>query len=376
MPYLRPNSDVSNPGGWVDQAGGTTNLYSTIDEVTADDTDYNKGPNCPTNAAMTVGLQSGTDPESSSGHVVHFRARHPAGSVPATTLTVSLLQNGTLISSLAQLLPISNTWVDYSFTLTGSEADSITDYSQLQLKFNSTRSTACLGSPHSEVSYADLLLPVPPGKVFATIAITSTVAGVSVNNATAVSIVIISSVDTPTVRVHTTHLVGLFGLNNPLIRISAQDVLAQGYTPVAGFGQVVISASIVENSLKGQPSFSQVVISSPLIIENSLKGQPNFSQVTINSLTAQPIVVKTAKIPSTTIIDGLTIIHALAPLRVVGSKMVVNPVHTEVAVGVLLITSLVQANGYTNPLTFGQLIIIGSVIGSQVSSIRRVFLIT
>lgn len=37
--YLRPNSDLA-VAGWTDEGGGTTNLYTGIDEETPSDTDY------------------------------------------------------------------------------------------------------------------------------------------------------------------------------------------------------------------------------------------------------------------------------------------------------------------------------------------------
>lgn len=37
---LRPSADQSNPDGWQTQAGGTTNIYQSIDEATLDTADY------------------------------------------------------------------------------------------------------------------------------------------------------------------------------------------------------------------------------------------------------------------------------------------------------------------------------------------------
>lgn len=38
--FGRPSADTNNPGSYTDQAGGSANIYTTIDEVTLDDADY------------------------------------------------------------------------------------------------------------------------------------------------------------------------------------------------------------------------------------------------------------------------------------------------------------------------------------------------
>lgn len=39
MSTTYPRADVAT-GSWTKQNGGTTDLYATVDEITADDTDY------------------------------------------------------------------------------------------------------------------------------------------------------------------------------------------------------------------------------------------------------------------------------------------------------------------------------------------------
>jgi hypothetical protein len=161
---LRPDGDISNGGGWKDQGGGTTNLYSTIDEASTDDADYDTSPNCPTTAELTVSLTDATDPQSSSGHIIHFRSRQNSGSVPQVQLTVVLKQGSTTIASTSFTHTANNTFADHTYTLSGAEADSITDYNDLRLQFSATRSGACLGNPHVDVSQAWFEVPDAPAR--------------------------------------------------------------------------------------------------------------------------------------------------------------------------------------------------------------------
>lgn len=146
--FAYPTSDVSTSGTWVNQASGSTNLYQSIDEVSASDSDYVRAFS--SNAAYTAGLGSVTDPMVSTGHVIHARLRMSA----SETMSVALMQGATTIASFSPSL--TTTFADYTYTLSGAEADSITNYSDLRLKF--TRTTTS-GSNSVYVSQAYLETP-------------------------------------------------------------------------------------------------------------------------------------------------------------------------------------------------------------------------
>jgi hypothetical protein len=81
------------------------------------------------------------DPVSSTGHVVRYRYRKSAAAGAAIDLIVQLRQGytgegamGTLIAS-ATHADISDTATSSNFTLSGAEADSITNYADLALRF-------------------------------------------------------------------------------------------------------------------------------------------------------------------------------------------------------------------------------------------------
>lgn len=119
---------------WTTDTGGTSNLIAAIDEVSPSDADYIQSPIGPvaTQYYETL-LQSHSDPLSSTGHIAHYRYQKnvAAGSVD---LTVGLYQSTTLIASWAHT-NISNAWTTQNQTLTAPQADSITDYSDLRLRF-------------------------------------------------------------------------------------------------------------------------------------------------------------------------------------------------------------------------------------------------
>ncbi len=138
--YARPSADTYI-GGYKDQADGTTNIYQALDETSASDADYVKSADAPASAPYVTKLSTVEDPVSSSGHVVRYRyAKNSAGGAQID-LTVQLRQGyvnegspGTLIKEWAHT-NISETFTTQAQTLSAGEADSITDYSSLYLRF-------------------------------------------------------------------------------------------------------------------------------------------------------------------------------------------------------------------------------------------------
>jgi hypothetical protein len=138
--FGRPDSDL-NLSNWKDEGDGTTNIYASIDEATASDADYIKSGTAPSSEPYVCGLSNVEDPQSSSGHVVRYRYQKDSAGGAQIDLTVQLRQGyvnegtpGTLIKEDVNA-NISNGWADDSMTLSAGEADSITDYTDLQLRF-------------------------------------------------------------------------------------------------------------------------------------------------------------------------------------------------------------------------------------------------
>lgn len=132
---MPPVSDVS-AGGWTTNTGATTNLYAAIDEPTADDSDYIQSEPTPVNSPTVVALAAATDPGVSTGHVISYR--YQMSGTGQIDLVVDLMQGGTVIASWTHT-SIPASWVTASQTLSGAQADSITDYSNLRLRFTANQ---------------------------------------------------------------------------------------------------------------------------------------------------------------------------------------------------------------------------------------------
>ena len=139
--FARPDLDTNNVDAYTDQAGGSTNLYTTIDESVASDTDYIRTVTDPSADVIVFRLSDVTDPVSSVNHTVRIRAGtdQASGGSPVT-LTYQLRQGyvsevslGTQIFTQDQLIS-DGSFSNYSHALSGAEADAITDYTALFLR--------------------------------------------------------------------------------------------------------------------------------------------------------------------------------------------------------------------------------------------------
>ena len=112
-------------------------------EVAQDDADYVMTQLTPTSDVYVTKLTTLEDPLSSINHVVRFRySKSAAGGDVLDLNPIQLRLNytseatmGTLISTVAQLVAITSVWTAGSTTLLAAEADAITDYSKLYLRF-------------------------------------------------------------------------------------------------------------------------------------------------------------------------------------------------------------------------------------------------
>lgn len=159
---IAPSRQVARPDSNVTQTS-FTNGFADIDEATASDADFAYGANN-TAAVLEVGLTNVTDPAVSTGHIVRYRvAKTNAGTLDgggnAVTMTVALYQGATLIAA-DTVRTLDGTWTTYEWTLSGAQADAITDYTDLRLRFTTSASG---GSPANRrggaVSWAELEVP-------------------------------------------------------------------------------------------------------------------------------------------------------------------------------------------------------------------------
>lgn len=125
--YGRPVADLV-VGSWSKNGGGTP-LYAQVDEVTPSDADYiwcyQSFNACELDITPSLG-----DPEVSTDHIIRFRCRSESGTPPVTCY---LYQNTTL-KATAWSGALTTSWSTKVYTLSGAEADGITDYTDLKFR--------------------------------------------------------------------------------------------------------------------------------------------------------------------------------------------------------------------------------------------------
>jgi hypothetical protein len=133
--YLRPTAD-SVVGAYTTQAAGTTDLYQTIDETTASDADYVQSALAPSSAVYRFKLGTGTDPSSSTGHVIRWRVGKSPSDGQVINATIRIYQGGGNSAGAGTLIKTATrngvtSFTTYEETLSGGEADTITNYADL-----------------------------------------------------------------------------------------------------------------------------------------------------------------------------------------------------------------------------------------------------
>lgn len=126
--FARPIQDITL-GSWKDEADGTTDIFNSIDESSPSGTDYIYGSD-----TYETLLTSYSDPTASDYHAVRY-VYYKTGDVSATVnLTVRLMQGAVEIASWTHNdIPVTETEAEQY--LSAAEADSITDYTDLRLRF-------------------------------------------------------------------------------------------------------------------------------------------------------------------------------------------------------------------------------------------------
>ena len=129
--FARPDADISD-GTWITQAAGT-DLFPQIDEASSDDADYIRTALPTGTEACIVGLSDVTDPSVSTGHIVRWRAQVLNRVDDTINLAIVLRQGASATIATARTGAITDgSWTAGSYTLSGAEADAITDYTDLR----------------------------------------------------------------------------------------------------------------------------------------------------------------------------------------------------------------------------------------------------
>ena len=134
---LNATADV-HVGAWRTDTNASTSLYAALADVS--DANYIKSEVSPANSpyVVTLGFRRRIRCRS-TGHTVTWKHRNPGGGT--LNLTVQLRQSyvsevsqGTLVATWTESA-IPSTFTTVTKTLTGGEADSITNYGALSLRF-------------------------------------------------------------------------------------------------------------------------------------------------------------------------------------------------------------------------------------------------
>lgn len=141
--YASPTADVITTS-FASQTGATGSLYTYIDDSdhTPDNADYIVCNTSPSNNVYVCKLGALSDPLTNTGHVISFTyARSVDTNAEQIDLNVGLFQDyasevskGTMIAN-TDITDIPYGWTSNTLTLSGAQAESITDYANLFLRF-------------------------------------------------------------------------------------------------------------------------------------------------------------------------------------------------------------------------------------------------
>jgi hypothetical protein len=140
--FARPDGDVS-AGTWT-----ATPLFSKVDDDPADDGDFITSASAPVNDICELSLSNVDDPFASTGHILRVRRKKSAESTNQMDMRYRLLQGATEIASWTDDTNVSETaFAAAERTLTGGEADAITDYTNLRVEIRANQVTQAPAAP-------------------------------------------------------------------------------------------------------------------------------------------------------------------------------------------------------------------------------------
>jgi hypothetical protein len=131
MKIVHPMSDIST-GSW-----SVAPLYDKIDEIIPSDIDYICSSIDPSNDACEVLLESGIDPLTGIDHVLSYRYCR-SGIIGQLDLTVQVVEGTTIIATWTHT-NVDIGWLDAEQELSEAQANSITNYSNLRIRFTANK---------------------------------------------------------------------------------------------------------------------------------------------------------------------------------------------------------------------------------------------
>lgn len=126
--FLRPVEDISVGGGSASEKWSSAPLYEKVDEETYSDADYISSSSYGRRECI-LGLTSGEEPASRTGHIVRVRAKYVDSDCNWTEVT--LYQGSTEIEM--KQFTLSSSFQTFSFEVSEANAGNITDYTDLRI---------------------------------------------------------------------------------------------------------------------------------------------------------------------------------------------------------------------------------------------------
>lgn len=155
--FLRPISDRTITGSWENQAGGTTNLYQSIDEVTLSNTDYIVTSKNPGGTDLyEAGLSAGTTPNAGDHTVRYTIGKDQTGGRTMNVVIRLFNSNDTEIASWTHNNIDAET--THTQVLTAPQVSAINSYTGLYLRVNPT-TTGGGAARTSRIYWAELEIP-------------------------------------------------------------------------------------------------------------------------------------------------------------------------------------------------------------------------
>lgn len=130
--YMRPSSDINT--GWSCSTGSAR--YALIDETSASDSDYIYTIN--NNTYQECKLSEPITPITSGEGVLRFRAKKNNSNTGKITPSIRL---GNSAIKTGSAVDLTTAYAEYTVELTSIEAENITDWSDVRVRFLSTLSS-------------------------------------------------------------------------------------------------------------------------------------------------------------------------------------------------------------------------------------------
>jgi hypothetical protein len=157
--YARPIADVVI-NSWTTQAGAASDLFAVLDEDAADEADFVQS-SLTVNDAYECRLSAAPAALIDRGHVLRYRCRKNQALGNQRGVTVELRQGATVVTTNTHA-DLTALWQpDNAILLTTAQAEAITDYADLRVRFTATGATGGSAGNRRRVQVAWVRLRVP-----------------------------------------------------------------------------------------------------------------------------------------------------------------------------------------------------------------------